>query len=199
MSKGQETKQKIVAQAAPLFNQQGFSGTSISDVMHATGLEKGGIYNHFKGKDELALASFDYSVRLIRRRLARSLKGVPRSPALRLVAVLQAFGSVADDPPIAGGCPLLNTAVESDDAHPALRDRARDAMEGWRHLIGRLVSEGIEAGEFRPDVDGDNLATLLIAGIEGGIMLTRLYDDPIHIRRVLAFWTRHVEEAVTRP
>ena len=55
MSKAQETKTRIIEQAATLFNQQGYSGTSVSDLMRATGLQKGGIYNHFVSKDELAL------------------------------------------------------------------------------------------------------------------------------------------------
>ena len=54
MSKGQLTRQRIIAQAAPLFNQRGYEGCSINDVMAATGLEKGGIYRHFESKEELA-------------------------------------------------------------------------------------------------------------------------------------------------
>ena len=63
MSKAQQTKARIVRQAAELFNQKGYAGSSIADVMQATGLKKGGIYNHFKSKDELALAAFDYADR----------------------------------------------------------------------------------------------------------------------------------------
>ena len=55
MSKAEKTKENIVKQAAALFNQKGYSGSSISDIMQATGLQKGGIYNHFNSKEELAL------------------------------------------------------------------------------------------------------------------------------------------------
>ena len=50
MSKGEETKTRILQQAAELFNQQGYAGSSIADIMRVTGLQKGGIYNHFKNK-----------------------------------------------------------------------------------------------------------------------------------------------------
>ena len=53
MSKGEETRQRIIAQAAPLFNQLGYEGCSLQDIMDATGLEKGGIYRHFGSKEEL--------------------------------------------------------------------------------------------------------------------------------------------------
>jgi AcrR family transcriptional regulator len=51
MSKAKETKEKIIKQAAELFNQQGYLGSSVSDIMRATGLKKGGIYNYFQSKD----------------------------------------------------------------------------------------------------------------------------------------------------
>jgi len=60
MSKAQETKMRIIEQAAALFNQQGYAGSSMSDLMR--GLQKGGIYNHFRSKDELALEAFDFAV-----------------------------------------------------------------------------------------------------------------------------------------
>ena len=54
MRKGELTRQRIIAQAAPIFNQRGFAGCSMQDLMEATGLEKGGLYRHFSGKEELA-------------------------------------------------------------------------------------------------------------------------------------------------
>jgi len=48
--KGQRPRGRIVAEAASLFNQRGFEGCSMSELMAATGLEKGGIYRHFSSK-----------------------------------------------------------------------------------------------------------------------------------------------------
>ena len=45
--KGEETRQEIIRKAAPIFNRKGYSGAALSDLMRATGLEKGGIYRHF--------------------------------------------------------------------------------------------------------------------------------------------------------
>ena len=60
-AKGARTRRKIVAAAAPIFNQRGYDGSSLSDLMAATGLKKGGIYRHFAGKEELAAEAFDYA------------------------------------------------------------------------------------------------------------------------------------------
>ncbi len=61
MTKGQQTRREIIEKAAPLFNKKGYEGTSLSDLMDVTGLQKGGIYRHFDNKEELAAAAFDYS------------------------------------------------------------------------------------------------------------------------------------------
>src|SRR5580658_4888713 len=61
MSKGEKTRQKIICKAAPIFNQRGFDGAALSDLMRATGLEKGGIYRHFNSKQQLAGEAFDYA------------------------------------------------------------------------------------------------------------------------------------------
>ena len=58
MSKGEQTKELILSQAAVVFNRQGYFGARLDDIMRATGLEKGGIYNHFASKDDLALQAF---------------------------------------------------------------------------------------------------------------------------------------------
>ena len=61
MTKGEQTRQKIVQAAAPIFNQSGYDGSSLNDLMVATGLQKGGIYRHFASKEELAAEAFDYT------------------------------------------------------------------------------------------------------------------------------------------
>src|SRR6202045_1484742 len=77
MTKGEQTRREIVQKAAPLFNQKGYEGTSLSDLMKATGLQKGGIYRHFSSKEELAGEVFDYSwATAIRGRL----EGLPDIP-----------------------------------------------------------------------------------------------------------------------
>ncbi len=61
MRKGEQTRQEIIRKSAPIFNQRGYDGAALSDLMRATGLEKGGIYRHFESKQQLAAAAFDYA------------------------------------------------------------------------------------------------------------------------------------------
>lgn len=197
MRKGELTRERLLAQAAQVFNQRGFFGASLSDLMQATGLQKGGIYNHFESKEALALEAFDYAIGRIDQCFRDALADAS-SAQDRLLAMIGVLQSLAENPPIRGGCPVLNTAIESDDAHPALRDRARNAMDQWRTAIQRIVVRGIKSGELRPEIDPDEVASLLVATLEGGVMLSKLYNDPVHIRRCAAHMTSYVEQLVQR-
>jgi AcrR family transcriptional regulator len=191
-TKGAATRQRIVELAAPVFNQRGYVGASMRDLVDATGLEKGGIYNHFGSKEQLALEAYDHAMSLVTDALARSQK--PGDDAVqRLQAMARSFAKSARNPVIDGGCPIMNTAIEADDTHPDLRDRARESMTLWHRLIGRIVKDGIAAGTLRPDVDPYELASVLTSSLEGGLMLARLYDDPAHMDRVIAHVSTYVE------
>jgi TetR/AcrR family transcriptional regulator, transcriptional repressor for nem operon len=196
MKKGDLTRQGIVAEAAQVFSKNGFAGTSLSDLMEATQLTKGGIYNHFGSKEQLALESFDYAVDLTRQRLTAILKEVKDS-AERLIAVVEVFHSIIEQPMLEGGCVLLNTSVEADDTNPQLRERAQQAMDEWRTYITRTVTRGIEKGQIKPDTDAETVATMLMASLEGAVMLSKLYDDPAHMRRTAAFLTNYIRSIQT--
>jgi TetR/AcrR family transcriptional regulator, transcriptional repressor for nem operon len=189
--KGERTRRAIVETAADLFNTKGYFGSSMNDLVRETGLEKGGIYNHFSSKEELACAAFDYSAALMRERFEVALAS--GEGALEcLFAIVDVLGNLVDDPPVAGGCPVLNTAVESDDAPPELKERAREAISGWLRLIGRTVKEGVRAGEFAPEADPRRTASLVVATLEGAMMLSRLCDDPAHMKRAVGHLKEHL-------
>lgn len=192
MSKGEQTRERILASSAQLFNRQGYFGASLADIMRETGLEKGGIYNHFSSKEQLALESFDYAYGLIQERVRQALSG-KFNAIERLLAIVTVFQGILEDPQVAGGCPILNTAIEADDANEVLRDRARSAMDNWRTTIHRIVNKGIERHQIRPGVDADEVASILIATLEGAIMLSNLYKDPLHIQRAADHIAHYIE------
>jgi len=196
--KGEQTRERILLRAARLFNQKGYYGSSLADLLRATGLQKGGIYNHFQSKEQLALEAFDMAIGLVGRRFEQAIAG-KRHAADRLLAILGEFRHYAVDPPVPGGCPIMNTAIESDDANPALRRRARLAMDRWRDFLRTIVTKGVERGELRSTLDPNHVSTLLTAALEGGLMLSKLYDDPSHINAVADYLTRYVEAQLRAP
>ena len=184
MRKGERTRKSIVEKSAPVFNTKGYFGTSMSDLVRETGLQKGGIYNHFSGKEELALEVFDHAINIMRARFRSALE--EREGTIeRLFAVIDVLSDLVDNPPVAGGCPILNTAVESDDTTPELKERARGAMTDWQRLIGSITKRGVQSGELPPETDPYEMASVVTATLEGAVMLSRLYDDPTHMSRAV--------------
>jgi TetR/AcrR family transcriptional repressor of nem operon len=179
--KGEQTRQEIIRKAAPLFNQRGFEGTALSDLMEATGLEKGGIYRHFDSKQELAGEAFEHAWKLVMDTRFQGLEDVPNTVD-RLRQFLRNFSEKRAGL-VAGGCPLLNTAIDADDGNPELRAKARQALHSWLDCLQSIVKEGQRKGDIRSDVDAAELATLIITTLEGSLMLSRLQrkDDPREI------------------
>jgi TetR/AcrR family transcriptional repressor of nem operon len=182
MSKGAETRARIIAKAAEAFNVYGYAGTSISDIMAAVDLEKGGIYRHFASKEQLVLAAFDYAAAQVRERFSSGIAGSANAVDT-LLAFIGVFRGYIRRPPLVGGCPVLNTAIEADDTHPILRERARSVVEEWRALIRTTVLAGQARSEIRAEVDAEQLALLLITTMEGAVMLAKLLFDeaPLHV------------------
>ncbi len=188
MRKGEQTRQEIIRKAAPIFNQRGYEGAALSDLMQATGLEKGGIYRHFESKQELAGEAFDYAWKIA---LDTRFEGTEEiSNAVdRLKQIVR---NVRDRRAglVPGGCPLLNTAIDSDDGNAQLRMRARRALSLWLERIRSIAEEGKLQSEVRADVDSAELATLIVSTLDGGLMVSRLQrkDDPLDVA------CRHLEE-----
>jgi AcrR family transcriptional regulator len=191
VTKGEQTRQRIIARAAPVFNVHGFAGTSMGQLTEAIGLEKGGIYNHFPSKEALALQAFDYAVGLTAARFAQALDG-KQTAVDRLLAIVGVLEHYVDDPTLPGGCPILNTAIEADDAYPPLRERARAAMDNWLRLIGSTVKAGVQCGELRPEADPRAVASVLTATMEGALMLSKLYDDPAYMRHAVGHLSSYI-------
>lgn len=195
MTKGQQTRELIVQRAAEVFNCLGYFGTSMADIMHATGLEKGGIYNHFSSKEQIALEAFDYAFERLSQRLRSASEDIPNTVD-RLQAFVAAFASQVEQPVFNGGCYVLNTAIEADDAHPKLRARAHDAIHRWITFLRTTVAEGITRGEVRPEVDPDAVAAVLISGLEGAIMLSKITSNRDQMQRVATHLSAYLEQNV---
>jgi len=187
MRKGEQTRQEIIRKAAPIFNQKGYDGAALSDLMRATGLEKGGIYRHFESKQELAGEAFDHAWKLAMDARFEGTQKIPNAVD-RLKQIVRNFRDRTGIVP--GGCPLLNTAVDSDDGNPKLRAKARQALSSWLDRLQVIAEDGKRRGEVRSDVDSAELAMLIVSTLEGSFMIRRLQkkDGPLDLA------CQHLEE-----
>src|ERR1700733_10339849 len=171
MRKGGLTRERIIAQAAPIFNQQGFAGSSMQDVMAATGLEKGGLYRHFRSKEELAVESFRFALAKAEKLRTSNVESSDGAVE-QLHSLVKRFVEAPSFLP--GGCPLMNTAVDSDDGNPVLRRLAREAIQDWKARLSKIVEEGIKRGEIRKSAEPRRIANTIVATLEGALMISRI-------------------------
>ena len=192
MNKGEETRQKIIAAAAPLFNKQGYAGCVIKDIMAATGLEKGGIYRHFESKEEIAAEAFDYAWTVSFAMRCRGMDEIPNHVD-RLKHYIAGFVTRSSIP---GGCPLLNTGVDSDNGNPILRERVKNALREWQKMLKSILADGIAAGTVRKDVDVEKVSRLIISGLEGGMLISRIEKNDQALRDAMEHLDVYLEAKV---
>jgi len=170
--KGEQTRREIIRKAAPIFNQKGYDGAALSDLMRATGLEKGGIYRHFESKQQLAGEAFEHAWKMAMDARFEGTQEIPNTVD-RLKQIVRNFRDRRAGL-VPGGCPLLNTAIDSDDGNPQLRARARRALTWLLDHLQSIAEEGRKRSEVRSDVDSAKLATLIASTLEGSLMVSRL-------------------------
>lgn len=177
LSKAERTRKFIIEATAGLFNTKGYAGTSMADLTEATGLTKGSIYGNFTGKEDVALAVFDHNLNMITSAIRDQISqaGNYHDKLMVYARVYRDYTS-ADFP--AGGCPILNTSVEADDTNGLLKDSVTKALQRWKRGIINLVQGGIRAGEFKRNIDAEQVALFMIALLEGGIMIAKITDSP---------------------
>src|SRR5580698_998648 len=193
MTKGEQTRKRIVEAAAPIFNKRGYNGSSLNALMEATGLKKGGIYRHFASKEELAAEAFDYTWEAAWK--ARLLHVDEKANGIdKLKQLIANF--IDRRPPVPGGCPVLNTAVDADDGNSILRLRVGKALRSWTGTLQAYVEEAQQQREAKRDVDPKDVATLIVASLEGALMMSRIQRNEEPLRRVQSHLNEYLDKEV---
>jgi len=193
MSKASRTRQFIIDKSAPVFNTQGYAGTSIKDLTRATGLTKGAVYGNFRDKEEIADAVFHYSMDRVRE-AARVKMAMPEKCKDKLLSLFDFYAQYVFNSPIPGGCPIMNNAVEADDYHPTIRKAVLTEMRKTTTSISELLEQGIKRGEFRPDIKPGDLALLFFCSIEGAIVVSRVSSSDVAMKLVVGHCRSIVEQ-----
>lgn len=184
MGKAERTKEFITEKTAPLFNQKGYAGTSLTDMTDATGLTKGSIYGNFEDKDDVALASFDHNMNKLIGQV-RELQSTERSAKGKLTAFITVYRNGLQSAVLKDGCPIINTGTEADDTHPQLKEKTSAALTRWHKSISAIIQQGKMQGEFKENINSNEFASLMIAMIEGGFTLSKISGDSSYLEQSL--------------
>jgi len=171
-TKGDRTRTRVIMEATALINRRGFANTSVSDLVEATGVKKGNLYFHFSSKEELGLELIRQAGREYFNYLSENAKG--DTAARRIEGILDAVYRLHGKRGFVGGCIFGNMALEMADVNGDFAKLVRGIFEEWVRVLTKLIRQAQEEGDVRTDIDPAAAARLVVATLEGGIMMARL-------------------------
>lgn len=181
MSKAERTRQFIIETSAPIINRKGMAGTSLSDIMEATKLAKGGIYGNFENKEEICMKSFLY----LRSQLANKLDKAVLEGKSAKVKFYNLLDVYANDKNTVDGCPILNFGAEADDTNPAMKEHVKNAICSAQKRFFNIIENGIESQELSPKVNAEHFGIKVFATIEGAILCRKVLGSNDQMKIIL--------------
>ena len=192
MSKGDETRQRVIEKTGRLLNRTGYFSTSMSCILTEVGLKKGGLYNHFLSKEELALEAFRANVRCVGGYL-RDIAERPDDPLDVLFSLCDASFDIASGKVLPGGCPILNAGIESDFISENLKEEASQAIERMRELILIPLNRLGKENRLKPGTDVNGVAFFILAAVEGSTFISKISKDKSGQQQVIDNLKRSIE------
>ncbi len=197
LTKAEKTTQYILETVAPYFNKHGYTGTSISDVMKATGLSKGAIYGNFESKEHLAIEAFNFNVRRAMSILSNHMD--MDAPGLaKLFAVTNFFRHYYIQEREFGGCPMMNVGVDSMNHNGALFTRVLDVMNKLIRSIADMIDEAKNEGDIKQEIDSMKYANKIYAQIQGSIFMANMMCNEDHMNEMMNHIDRMIKNEMMK-
>jgi AcrR family transcriptional regulator len=196
MSKGKNTRQFIIEQTAPLFNTKGVAATAITDIMEVTNLAKGSLYVHFANKEELAYCAVDYNLQQFVEKTGAEAQKYSGAKE-KFFALLDYLGDPLN-PPVKGGCPMMNFGMEADDTNPVIKEKVYNTICTVQQAMTDIIEQGIAEGTFWKDWDVKVFVTKAYAMIEGGILVSRVSGNSDQMNLLVGLLKAEIEEQLIK-
>ena len=175
MQKGDETKEKIKEAALNLFHRRGYGSTSISDIIETTGVKKGNLYFHYSSKENLAIEVLKEALSVYEDYISSKTAG--STAVEKIHSMIDAITDYHITGRYTSGCIFGNMALESGGNGSEISEFVKEVFAGWESNFERLITRGVRDGELRLKETPVVFARMIIASIEGGIMLSKVYGE----------------------
>ena len=186
MGRCSDARDRLLATAAELLHERGYTAVSVADICESAGLKKGSFYHFFESKQALALATLERFAELNRERVERiNAHHMSAREKLRTLFMGMYDGccerAAANSPLL--GCPIGNIAAELAGRDDAITDKLQSIFAEWREGIVKILEQADTNGEL--DVsDPKATAETLLASVQGAVLLARTMSDPEIVRRM---------------
>jgi TetR/AcrR family transcriptional repressor of nem operon len=185
-TKGDLTRQHILEKSMQLFSVQGYFNTSIAGIVKATGLTKGGLYGHFRNKEEIWYAVYDKCVRIWKDVVFADVRPIS-DPLGRIARVVEnSLQHYLGGGVFEGGCFLFNALVELSGQSSAMSNHVLKGFQAFSALLRRWLEEAEQQGRLREGLNLDGVATFLVISMNGAAPLYAASRDPAIWQQTLA-------------
>jgi len=197
MTKGEETRAAILDDALAIASEVGFTGLTIGQLAEHTGMSKSGLFAHFRSKEALQLETLEWARDRFTDIVIRPTLAAPRG-VQRVRALFDRWLDWETDS-LAGGCIFVTATIEFDDQPGPMRDAVVRNQQDWLEFVATVAATAVSEGDFRADLDTEQLAFTLQGLMLGYHHAARLMRDPKaldHTRRAL---DQLLEASAARP
>lgn len=165
-------KEKIIRESLKLFSLKGFLSTSIHDIMKETRASKGGLYNHFRSKDDIFFAVLSEARKIWRQQNLAGLDQIEK-PVAKVKKLLENYRDryLKDKKTFPGGCIFVTLSVELDDQNPIFSRELNEGFVRLKAMIKRLLDQGKGSGELRADANTEAVTEMIFSGMLGASVI----------------------------
>ena len=168
-----ETREHILTIASALIAEKGFDKTSMNDIVRESGISKGGIYWHFKSKDEIIFAIvagiFAEQIQFLDEVLSAGGRAIERFHRL-IELLLMSFESIPEAMP--SPLDVYTQAMRK----PELRAQLKHYFERYQAHLANLIEQGVQEGDFSVE-DAELTAFIFMSSIEGILLMQSVWQS----------------------
>lgn len=163
------TREKLIRTTASLVSKHGYFGTGITEILEQTNVPKGSMYHHFpKGKDQLIIASIDYSGAIMQEKYKNALRS--KGAIEGLSAIIDVLIKEMEKSNFQHGCPIATVALDVSAHHEEIRKVCQQIYLDWQeglsqYLSSRAISKPMEKSK------------LFFTMVEGAFILSKAQRD----------------------
>jgi len=196
LSKGEQTRGRLLDIAQDSVLHKGFAATSIEEIICEAGLTKSGFFYHFKDKNDLAKALLQRYLDhewIVFDGLFKQADALSEDPLHGFLIFLKLFAETMSDLPSGHpGCLVASYVYQDQMFSREVREMTTEGHRIWRRRFRERLERIAQAYPPRIDVDLEDMADMLSSVADGGIILSKSLNDPSVLPRQILQYRAYV-------
>lgn len=184
---GVSTRERLIATTADLIHQNNYNDVGVALICDHAGVKRGSFYHFFESKEALALAALDEQWEAHKRDHIEPCFDDDLAPADRVLAMFatahESHTSLSAARGQTPGCPFGNLGAEMSASSDLIRSRIGQIFEEWAAFFETALREALARDEIDPTIDPGSTAWMLVAALQGSILIAKVMKDTSHILR----------------